>query len=579
MPQSAPSRSIVSTALATLLFALMATGPVFGQATGYRNHAALLAELRDLRAAHTDLITIEEIARSPGGRAVQAVTVGPRGAAGERPALLFIANASGPHLLGSAVALGLIRRLAEGYGSDTAVTHLLNRVTVFVIPRANPDAAEAFFGRPQWARTGNGTPVDDDKDGVVDEDGPDDLNGDGVITMMRVRDSLGEWIADSVEPRLMRRARAVDGEVGGYRLLVEGVDNDHDEAWNEDGPGGVDVNKNFSYDYEYFAPDAGVNPMSAAETRAIAQFVVDHPNVAAFYVLGPQDNVLEPWKKADPGKGGTSQTGPLRGVLAEDDPWLSAVAKELRELTGRDKGPASASLGGDVLSWGYYHMGRWAFGSRGWWPAETPGSADSSAADSAGAAKRPKGKLPKDDPVKDERAALRWVDRSAPDGFVPWTPVTHPDFPDRTVEVGGFKPFVLVDPPAATLDSVVREQTDAALLVAGRLPRVELRDLEVERVGDRVYRITARVANTGFFPTASRLGERVTWPRRIRVDLGTASGQELASGRAVQLLDPLDGSGGSTELTWIVVGTAGSRVTLKASSPVAGSASQTITLR
>jgi hypothetical protein len=477
------------------------------------------------------------------------------------------------------VALGVIRRLAEGYGTDTAVTRLLDRVTVYVIPRANPDAAEAFFARPRWARTANGTAVDDDKDGMVDEDGPEDLNGDGLITMMRVRDSLGEWMADPLEPRLMRKARATEGEVGAYRLYVEGVDNDHDEAWNEDGPGGVDVNRNFAYDYEYFAPESGINPMSADETRAIAQFVVDHPNIAAFYVLGPQDNVLTPWKKAEAGKGGTSQTGPLRGVVSEDEPWLAAVAADLRELTGHEKGPKSAAVGGDVLSWAYYDMGRWAFGSRAWWPPETAAAADSGTTDTTGRAARSKEKPPKDDPLEDERNALRWVDRYAPDGFVPWTRVTHPDFPDRAVEVGGFSPFVMIDPPPATLDSVVREQTDAALMLAGRLSRIELRDPKVERVGDRVYRITVRIANTGYFPTTSRLGERVGWPRRIRVDLKTSGGQELASGRAVQLLDALDGQGGSTELTWVVVGAAGSTVTVTAASPVAGAATQTLTLR
>ena len=59
----------------------------------------------------------------------------------------------------------------------------------------------------------------------------------------------------------------------------------------------------------------------------------------------------------------------------------------------------------------------------------------------------------------------------------------------------------------------------------------------------------------------------------------TGSGQTIASGRNMQLLNPIPGSGGSQELSWLVVGAPGSTVTLKADTPMAGSVSETITLR
>ena len=39
-------------------------------------------------------------------------------------------------------------------------------------------------------------PIDQDRDGLVDEDGPEDLDGDGEITWMRGPDPAGDWIAD-----------------------------------------------------------------------------------------------------------------------------------------------------------------------------------------------------------------------------------------------------------------------------------------------------------------------------------------------------------------------------------------------
>jgi len=146
------------------------------------------------------------------------------------------------------------------------------------------------------------------------------------------------------------------------------------------------------------------------------------------------------------------------------------------------------------------------------------------------------------------------------------------------VEVGGFAPFARLDPPASEMDSVLARQERFIVALAGLLPSVTLRDVRVESLSDGVYRIKARVSNEGFFPTLSGLGEQVRLPRRVRVEVVT-DGQEIASGQAVQLLGALPGSGSGSEVEWVVVGRSGSRVTIRASSPVAGESSQTVTLR
>ena len=135
-----------------------------------------------------------------------------------------------------------------------------------------------------------------------------------------------------------------------------------------------------------------------------------------------------------------------------------------------------------------------------------------------------------------------------------------------------------MNPPASELDSVFARQSRFVAQLGGMLPAIAIRDVKVERIGTGVYRLTVQVANEGFLPTASQAGDRVRWPRRVKVQLDPA-GQTITSGRAIQLLDPVSGSGNSTELTWTVVGQAGARLTLTATSPVAGSATQTITLR
>ncbi len=549
-------------------------GPAGTLTSGYRNHARLTAAIDSIRRAHPQLVSVRQIATSPGGRAVHVVRIGAGGdAADARPAVLIVANAHGPHLVASETAVRMIGRMASRYSADTAVTNLLDRTTFYVVPRANPDAAEAAFSGVLHDRLGNDTPYDADRDGRVDEDGPNDLNGDGLITMMRVEDPAGTWIADSADPVLMRRADVLRGERGRYRVYTEGRDVDKDGEFNEDGVGGTDINSNFPNVYEYFGENAGSWPLSAPEAWGIAELFQTHQNIAAAYVLGPQDNLNTPWTgRRVPGIAGnpqgTSAGGPFTATLPEDDPWFAEASRVFKRSTGWQRGPSGVEGKGDVLSWIYYHMGRLAFGSRTWWTPDMP--ADSTRrAPTAGST----------DALATERNTLRWLEANRPGAVVSWTRVDHPDFPGKTVEVGGISSFATLNPPAAELDSIAAKHTRFAVELAGMLPKLELRVASVEAVGTRTWRITAHVANTGFFPTLSGMGARARWARRIRVDLETGNGQEIASGRAMQLLNPLRGSGTSTELTWVVVGAAGSTVTLSAASPVVGEARETITLR
>lgn len=556
--------------LLAVAVAAVATGTVgqaqSGRGSRYHSGRDLSAALDSVRRAAPQLIQVSIIAESPGGFSVQVVRLAAGADADARPALLVIANAAGPHVVGSEIALGVIRTLATGYGADSAVKRLLDRRTIYLIPRANPDAAEGMFARPMVERTRNAMPLDDDHDGAVDEDGPEDLNGDGLITLMRVSDSAGEWMADSADPQLLRRVDRGKGQVGTYRVYPEGRDTDHDERWNEDPPGGVDVNRNLTYGYEFFSEASGSGPLATPESRAIAQFFVDHPNVTAVYVLGPQDNLIKAWEYKKEGGSSDGPPQPLTSIMENDEPYFVEVSKHYQKLTGFDQGPASADLNGDPLSFSYYHMGRFAWGTRPWWIPEPPADTSKTA--------------PKADPkdsLKDERNALRWLRANRPDAVLKWTEIANPDFPGQKVEIGGFRPFALINPPDSLLDTLTTVQTRLVRELADLLPSLAIRDVKVEQVGAGVFRVKARIVNQGYLPTVSQLGGRVRWPQRIRVELKT-DGQQIESGRKIQLLEAIPGSGGWSEVSWVVSGRPDSRVTLSASSPVTGSVTQAITL-
>jgi hypothetical protein len=534
---------------------------------------------------------VSSIGTSAGGLPLTVARLGAGTDVDSRPAVFVLANAWGPQVVGSELALRMVRSLGSRYGKDSAATALLDHATIYVLPRANPDAAEAFFQSPLVERVRNASAWDDDRDAAVDEDGPEDLDGDGIIAMMRVRDPAGEWFADSAEPALMRRAGIAKGEVGQYRVYLEGRDNDGDDQWQEDPPGGVDIGRSFPYEFPQFGEATGAGMMSATESRAIAQFIVDHPGIAVIYVLGPQDNLLKAWVgKELPREGvrpGTSAGGPLRAILKDDEPWFTEVAARYRKIMGEEKGPASASLEGDPLSWGYFDMGRWSFGSQPWWvpDAKPAAAADSAHGDSAaagahrGAPPQRAGKSAGADSSGVARNAIAWLRANVPGAVLDWKSFRHPDFPGQEVEIGGLRPFAEINPPAALLDSLGTGQTAFVTALAGMLPKLTLRKLKTESLGSGLFRLTVEVANDGYLPTSSEVGRRVRMPRPVRVDLVPGDGREIISGRRTQLLDPIPGGGSSTELTWVVRGATGDRMTVTADSPAAGHASLTTTLR
>ncbi|MBA3854520.1 MAG: hypothetical protein C0503_08900 [Gemmatimonas sp.] len=554
---------IRSLGAATLLAVLALPSGAQGRPTdGYHTNARLTAVLDSIARSKPALVNVSVLATSPGRRPVHVVRLG----ADDKPAVLILAGAYGPQVSSSEVALRIVRDLAR----DQAGAQLLAQRTVYVVPRLNPDATEAFFGALRWERAGNDTKFDDDRDMADDEDGPDDLNGDGLITMMRVKATDGEWIADATDPALMRRADATKGERGMYRLMMEGRDNDNDGQYNEDAVGGTDISKNFANNFRFFSDNAGLHPFSAEESRAVAEFVSTHDNIAAVYVLGMQDNLIKAWEgRTVPGIGGnpqgTSAGGPLTASLPADNAWFNAVSADFKRITRWSEGPASAADVGDPLSWAYFHMGRFAFGSRVWWPGKA-------AADSTRRAPTP-------DPLAAERNDYRWLKSNNPSAFVEWQAVQGFMIDGQQVEVGGFAPGATLNPVGTELDSLASRHGGFVRKLVESLPSVQVKDISVTEVGPRVYRIRATVVNEGFLPSNAAIGVRSRLPQRVRVEMALGRDQQLTSGRRMQYVNALRGSGGNESFEWLVVGAPNSTVTLNVGSPNAGLSTQTITLR
>ena len=209
-------------ALAIAMCAFPPAGPVAQtpDTARYKTYDEMTAALRGLAQSSGNLVKLVDLGKSHEGRSVWAVEIA--NAAGTpvdaRPALLVAANFEGDQVIGSELALYLARHLATSYTADAQVKKLLDEHAVYILPRVNPDGAEQMFGKVKSFRRTNARKFDDDNDGRLDEDGPEDLNGDGFISVMRVKDPKGPYMPHPDDTRLVRRADAQRGEAGGWSV-------------------------------------------------------------------------------------------------------------------------------------------------------------------------------------------------------------------------------------------------------------------------------------------------------------------------------------------------------------------------
>lgn len=599
----------------------------------------------------------------------------------KRPSVLVSANLEGIHHVGTETALMVIDKLLNKYGSDKAVTALLDTKTVYVAPLLNPDAAANFFAPVCYERSSNAGPVDDDLDDRADEDGPDDLNKDGLITQMRVKDPEGKWVPDPKEPRLMRPADPKKGEKGIYAIYTEGLDNDGDGDYNEDPRGGVSPNRNFPHDFEHNVLQAGLHPVSEEETKALGKFLLSRPQIALILNFSTENTILnmqqtgvarpaaekikitamyasflgvEPdseftakeiayMVKGSPLTGGMEITeemvlqffggGPAMAIDRGDLPVLEAVQKEYKDALKSAKidYPEKNARGvgkGSFVAYCYYQFGVPVFSVDLWGVPEPqkPQEAEALTADrlksmtteqflalgedKLNAFLKEQGappnlnaamimnmvksgqlntarmaemmeKMPRrpqtDGEEHPDAYILKWADTALKGkGFVSWTTFKHPTLGE--VEIGGFVPYLKLNPPPDDIEKTASFHADFYINLMNRLAGIEIGKTEVKALGEDIYQVTAYFTNPGRFPTSTAQGRKAgtSWP--IRISLNLESGQSLFSGRPMESIPFLAGSGETKKLEWIIRGKKGSRFMLKAASPKLGSAEKTVVL-
>lgn len=476
----------------------------------WHDYDELKADMLTLAEAYPKFLTYSSLGESHGGREIMLMTINNPDTGPElsKSAMYIEANVHGNEIQGSEVSLYTIWYLMEHYGRNEMVTRLVDERVFYIAPSVNPDGRQHFMaGTGSGARTGH-VPVDSDNDGLYDEDGPDDLNGNGVT------DQIRKYVPGEGTHRISHRDERIlepvpPGEKGDYVLLgYEGIDNDGDGRVNEDPVGGYDPNRNWGADWQpnYIQGGSMDYPFQLPEARAVNDFLMSHPNIAGVQSYHNTGGMI------------------LRGPGAE---WQGTYPPEdiavydVLGKTGERMLPyydyiviwsGLYTVHGGFIDWTNDGLGMISFSNELWNGGQYFNS--------------PKLKEQQQDSeneIEPRRASYFFDDYlEFGEQFVEWEAFDHPDY--GPVELGGWKKTRGRVPPRFMNEELSHRNMAFTLYQADEMPMMNADNVSVEKVNGDVYRVRVDFENTRVAPTITA---RAAENNVVDPDLITVSGRNV----------------------------------------------------
>lgn len=471
------------------------------------DHDEIGERLQLMERTWPQFLNLQSAGMSYGGREMWVMTINnpETGDEMDKAAMYIEANVHGNEIQGAEVTLYTIWYLMENYGRIEEITRLVDERVFHLVPSVNPDGRDYFLDEAgAGARTGH-VPVDSDGDGVADEDGPDDLNGNGVIEQMRKYvPGEGTHRISHDEPR--RLEPVAPGEFGDWILLGrEGIDNDGDGRVNEDPVGGYDPNRNYAADWQpnYIQGGSMNYPFELPEARALNDFMVARPNIAGMQSFHNSGGMI------------------LRGPgAAWQGTYPSADIRVYDELgeTGERMLPyynyyviwrGLYTVHGGSIDWTNDGLGIVSFSNELWNGGQYFNSP-----------LLQEQQQDPNSPISGQRSRFFFGDfLEFGDQYVAWTPFDHPQF--GAVELGGWKKLSgRVNPRFLSMELFHRNMA-FTLYHADQMPLMSMGETSVERVEGNTFRVRIDIRNERLIPTITERGRR---NNVVRPDLITVEG-------------------------------------------------------
>jgi hypothetical protein len=450
----------------------------------FYDYQEIYALLDRLETQWPELLSHEVIGHSIESREMRVYTLNDpaTGPAESKPAMWVDGNVHGNEIQGAEAVVYIAWYLLENRGHNERVDELLDGSAFYLLPMVNPDGRASWFRDAHTASSSrSGTmPLDSDRDGLFDEDGPNDLDGDGHIVQMRKYvPGEGTHRLNVDDPRILERVPAGDKGIRGDWLFLgyEGIDDDGDGRINEDGLGGYDMNRAWPSMWQpgHVQYGAGPYPLYWPETRCIARFIYEHPNIAGvqsfhnaggMILRGPGAKDFGSYPRADVrvydelGRDGERMLPFYRYMIIWDDLY---------------------TVFGGFVTWTYEGLGIISFTNELWTRARN---------------------YPDDSNDRDEGGRHFFDDTLLMGaGFIDWHPHEHPLYGE--IELGGFRKDVGRVPPTFLIEEMLHRNALFTIRHAAAMPKVDITSLEVTDLGGGLYAIDAIFRNQHLIPTRS----------------------------------------------------------------------------
>ena len=459
----------------------------------YYSYEKMAEAMKALNKAYPELTSLDEVGRSEEGRIIWALTINNKktGEPLSKPGVYVDGNIHGNEIQAGEVCLYLANRLLTNYGKIPEITEVVDRNIFYIIPVVNVDGRAHFFDDPNTPSTNRTIriPVDDDRDGLLDEDGPEDIDGDGSITNMRIRDTLGRLRSDPADPRLMISVKP--GEKGEWtRLGQEGIDNDGDGQVNEDAEGYVDGNRNWGFNWQppYVQRGAGNYPFEGTGIKAIAGWMLARPNIILVFAFH--------------NNGGMYLRGPsfkAAGELPQGDIAVyDYIGKNMEKIvpgyqyliTWKDL----YSTYGDFTDFTNNLVGSYSLVGELYQPETetydgTLKRKEEERSQSGAASEGERQRLLFDDNVNQGEL------------FKEWKAFRHPLYGD--VEIGGWTKMSSRLPHPFMLQDLVHRNASSVIFAARQTPKIKMDVFEVKKLGGDLWSVRVRLVNGGAIPSVT----------------------------------------------------------------------------
>ncbi|NEV92855.1 peptidase M14 [Psychroflexus sp. YR1-1] len=475
----------------------------------YNTYAGIVDLMKKITDAYPELTRLESIGKSYEGRDIYMLAVSDfnTGDPDEKPAMYIDGNIHSNEIQGAEFSLYTAWYLTEMFGELEFINQLLKDKTFYIVPTINPDARDNYMKEPNTPHSPRSGMIvlDNDGDGNAGEDGFDDLNKDNHITYMIRKSPTGQYIKDPQDNR--RLIRVPMEEQGDYEMLgFEGIDNDNDGEVNEDGIGYYDPNRDWGWKWQpdYVQRGAYKYPFSLPESRAVADFVMKHPNIAGAQSYHNYGGMI------------------LRGPGAEEDVdtynredirIYDAIAEKGEEMI---PGYRYLTVYKDLYSVFGGELD-WFYGGRGIY------TYTNELMVSYLYFHENKGRGNQEEELKVDKYL------TFGDAFVDWKAYNHTQYGE--IEIGGFKKNFGRAHPGFLLEQDAHRNMAFTIYHAYQTPKLSIINVEEKSIGNGLKEITATIYNERLMPTHSSQDLKYNIERP---DLVSISNADVVAGMIVE---------------------------------------------